>query len=422
MASAGIFIATLFALCAVGFFLRAVLQRVHVPPAVSLMALGVCAGPSVLDLLPEPWLDLRPVLSSAAFVVLLLRAGFAIPLAGLRAVVMPAIVFGTIPVAAELLALTGLSKAFLFGNWETALLCGFLIAAVSPAVILPTMLNQKDLHRGAARLVPDRIMGQTVVNAFVAQTGILILVDAIAPPAGARDPLLVLFQLPLALLGGIIVGVAAGLALRIDPLLGAPADSPPPRSRVCAASVLALLGALAVYFGCRKLTLENVFAVLAVGVMLRRRFDWCEPALRAELRRVWMVAEIVLFANLGTQIDLGKLTDPSFVTLLLVLIAGALGLRIVVAHLLARTTGLTHSERNYTTIGHIPKATIQAVFGAYPLTVFMERVPDDTILIDNGKTLLMMSVLAIIATAPLGAVLLDRLGERWLRHTDQDQA
>ena len=105
------------------------------------------------------------------------------------------------------------------------------------------------------------------------------------------------------------------------------------------------------------------------------------------------------------------------VGILLALIAAALVLRVAVGHLLSLRTGLTPRERGYTTTGHVPKATIQAVFGAYPLTVFLERAPDNLGMIDDGKTLLVMSVLAIVATAPVGAVLLERLGERWLERT-----
>ena len=100
------------------------------------------------------------------------------------------------------------------------------------------------------------------------------------------------------------------------------------------------------------------------------------------------------------------------------LMVGALLLRLLVAHLMGYRSQLTAHERAYSTVAHVPKATIQAVFGAVPLAVFLERRPDDGALQDAGQTLLVMAVLAIVITAPLGAVLIDRLGARWLHERE----
>jgi NhaP-type Na+/H+ or K+/H+ antiporter len=334
---------------------------------------------------------------------------------------VPALAFGTIPVAAELLALVGLGRIALFDRLDVAVLCGFLIAAVSPAVILPIVLDQKDLGRGAARLVPDRVIGQTVVNAFIAQTGILLLVEVICPLEGWEGAGRALILLPLSVAGGLALGAGAGLLTRLDaalPRTGSPAAA----GRVRFVALAALGIALAVYFGGARLGLENVFATLAFGVVLRRRLESCERLLRAELKRVWLVAEIVLFVNLGSAIDLVKLSDLRLVTLLFAVVAAALVIRLVVAHLLGARTSLTRGERLYCTAAHVPKATIQAVFGAYPLTVFLERCSDQPRIVDDGHTLVVMAVLAIVATAPLGALLLDRLAPSHLASGAEEAA
>lgn len=406
MLAVGICLITLLALAALGFPLRSALLRWHIPPAVSLMTLGAIVGPNVLDLLPTDWLSRATVLSKSAFVILLLRAGLSLQGRTLRSIAVPALLFGALPVAAEAGVLIGLTRATLFSDWNLCILAGVLIAAVSPAVILPTMLAQKDLGRGSERLVPDRIMGQTIVNAFIAQTAILMLVDIVAPIES--DPTSRLLCLPLAVLGGIAVGGIAGLVLRVDPIL-----APRTTGRVRVATSIAVVAAIAVYFGCGELGLETVFATLALGVILRRRLETHEPLLRAELRRFWSVAEIVLFANLGAQIQLSRLLEGGTIALLLGTMATALAARLVVAHLMARATPLTDSERRYATVAHIPKATVQAVYGAYPLFVFKKHEMSAEI-VAAGDTLLVMAALAIVATAPLGAILLDRLGARWL--------
>ena len=219
-------------------------------------------------------------------------------------------------------------------------------------------------------------------------------------------------MLPLSILGGLLVGGISGWMLRIEGLvLGLGGQS---RRRIFGASLIMLSAAATVYFGCRALSLESVFATLAFGVVLRRRLDEVEPALRASLKGFWRIAEVFLFVNLGYQVDLGKLTNPTLVGLLVGLPALALVLRLAVAGILSHKTSLNRNERRYTVVANVPKATVQAVFGAYPLTVFLQRSPGDAGLLEAGNLLLVFAVVAIVTTAPIGAVLLDRLGLRWL--------
>src|SRR5262245_11245924 len=216
MESVPLLVASLAGLLAVGYPLRAVLRKVGVPPAVSLIALGVAVGPAAANLLPEYWLSARPTLSAAAFVVLLLRAGLGVSPKTLRAIAAPSLLLGLVPVAAELGIATVLCHELLFDRWSTSLLAGFLVAAVSPAVVLPMMLAHKDAGRGAPRAVPDLIMGQTIVNAVVAPAGILLMLAAIAPVPGTISAWQRAAMLPLAITGGVAVGAAAAWALRIE--------------------------------------------------------------------------------------------------------------------------------------------------------------------------------------------------------------
>jgi len=410
-------ISTLIGLCAIGFPARSALLRLRVPAAVSLLALGLLLGEAGLGLLPAAWMRLAPVLSKAAFVVLLLRAGLGLPSAALRVVLVPALLLGAIPAAVELAAVAGLSRALLFDRLDASLLAGFLIAAVSPAVILPAMLQQKDLGRGAARLVPDRIMGMAVVNAFIAQLGILVLVDVIAPTADGNGIAGALAWLPLALVGGMVLGSLAGRTLGPLPLRSkGPLPASRRRVRVAAWSFTAV--AFGVYFGAGALSLESVAATLAFGRLLRRGVGSAEQDLRAELKRVWSVAEIVLFVNLGSQIQLARLTDAGLVVPFLAILVVSIAVRVVAARAILARTCLTVGERTYSLVAQLPKATIQAVYAAYPLAIFLERRAGDATLVAMGGDLVVMGALAILATAPLGAVLLDRLGARLLRAPD----
>jgi len=402
-------VVTLLALCLAGFPVRALLRRLGIPPAISLMALGVVVGPQVADVLPEAWLGAGPTLSRAAFVLLLLRAGFGLAPATLKRLVGPALLFGIVPVAVELGAVFGLTASFgLFSNLTMCLLAAFLVAAVSPAVVLPVMLDQKDLGRGATRLVPDRIIGQTVVNAFIATTGLLIVLDATGPDATTSDLTSALLLLVPALVGGVALGIAAGW--------GVPArwfiKRDPSRRGV---ALVALAAALLVHFGGGAIGLETVFATLALGCVLRHRLASIEPQIRNELKRFWQIAEVVLFVNLGAAVDIGQLANPALVAPLLVVIGVALVARVAVAGIMTRRTILRADEGRYVAVAHIPKATIQAVFGTLPLIVFTQR--GQMHLIGDAETLVVMAVVAIVATAPIGAVVLERWATRWLGHS-----
>ena len=400
--------ATVVAFCLVGFPWRALGRRLRVPPAVSLMILGALIGTSGLDLLPDVYAAHAGRLSKGAFVVLLLRAGLALDPRTLRAIFLPALAFGLVPVAFELVAVAGLSRAWLFGDMSIAILAGFLVAAVSPAVVLPTMLAVKEQGLGAARFVPDRIMGQTVVNALVAQVGILTLLDVVSPPPGSEASWDRLLFLPLALAAGIAIGCTVGFMTRVDALV----RRPKPSAHHAAATILVVVG-LVVYFGVSAFKLESVFATLAIGIMVRRRLGGDDVVpLRDDLKRLWLVAEVILFVNLGAAVDLSKLRGADILIAILVIEAIALSVRLASVVLIARWTCLVASERRYLAMSHVPKATIQAVFGTLPLLTFRDH--GQAHFEGDGQTLLIMAVLAIVATAPAGAVLLERTARRLL--------
>ena len=208
-------------------------------------------------------------------------------------------------------------------------------------------------------------------------------------------------------------GVPIPWILRRDP-----SNSRPSRHR--AAALAALATALVVHFGGGALGIETVVATLALGCMLRRRLESVEPQIRTELKRFWQIAEVVLFVNLGAAVDIGQLANPAMVAPVLIVIGVALLARVAVALAMTHWTNLRVGEGRYVAVAHVPKATIQAVFGTLPLIIFTQRGQMD--LIADAETLVVLAVVAIVATVPIGAFVLERWAARWLGHRDPPPA
>ena len=324
---------TLAVLTAVGFAVRAVFRPLGIPPVVSLMALGMLLTATPMATLPEAWLEHRPFLSYTAFVLLLLRAGLMIPARTALRILPAALALGTIPVLVELTAVFGLSWLLLFDDPRICLLAAFVVAAVSPAVILPIMIRQREQNRSAARMVPERIIGMTIVNAFIAQAGILATLSWLVPGDTHGSATSQLLMLPAAVAGGILIGAATGYLVRIDwllPSLKQPQHQGTSGAAYLSATLIAFAAGVAVYAVCQWIGLDSVLAALALGVVLRRRVWRWLPSLNVELRRLWSVAEIVLFVNVGSYVDVRLLVSGSIVFSALAIVGIALLFRVAV--------------------------------------------------------------------------------------------
>ncbi len=400
----------LVGLIAVGFPLRAMGRKLKIPPAAILITLGVLASTNGFDLIPESYQSIRSQLSIAAFVVLLLRAGLGMEPKAMGGMIPGIVVLGVIPALAEMTFIAGSARLFLFDRWDLSLLSAFLIAAVSPAVILPTMLDQKQKGRGGPRLVPDRIMGFAVVNSFVAKTAIVLLLGFIVGSKGHSDVGRELALLPLRVLGGVLLGFLSGRVL--VKLFPQGRDN---QTLIWAGSGVVLLTALGLYFREASLGIEGVFAVLALGLGVRLGRPTIADQFKEKFNGLWAVAEIPLFVNVGMLIDLGRLSNFSLVIGLLGLLTLGLAFRKWAAWFCSAASDLTRSERFYVTLAQVPKATIQAAFGPIVFAQLGAMGPE---LSEAGQLMLIMAVLAIAATAPIGAVVLDRWGGRLLQDNE----
>lgn len=342
---------------------------------------------------PPGFWDLAPFLKSLALVIILLRAGLGLRLKDLKKAGWSALLMAFVPGILEALVIMGSLIFFMNFPWEVAGLTGFMLAAVSPAVVVPSMLELKSQGLGIRNGVITVILAGASVDDVVAITLFTVFLGFATNVVS--NPWLPLIEIPLTLLGGIVLGLIVGLAL---------AWWFKWRNKAIRATEKALLlvasGLVLVQVG-DWLHAAALLGVMTLGLVLLERAETVAHEMASKLGKIWIGAQLALFVIIGLSLDISEAIN-----------AGPLALFILVLGLLARSTGvllatwpstMTMKERLFCVIAYIPKATVQAALGGVALVA---GVP-------QGKTILAFAVLAIIVTAPLGLIGI-RLGARLL--------
>lgn len=386
-----------------GLLADGLFRRLGLPGLIGMLLVGLALGESGLGWIDPKLLALSPDLRQMALVVILLRVGFGLNLNTLRTVGwrvlllawIPAVVEGgTICLAAQpLLGLTGLKAALL----------GSVIAAVSPAVVVPLMLRLIEEQRGTAKAIPQMVMAAASLDDIVVivVNGLLL---ALLVRQGSTALPLQLLRLPLGLLLGAAIGAGLGWLL----VRWIERFRPQANRQVLLVLALSLL-LLRLQSGINTLVpFTGLVAAIALGVVLLELRPNLAAPIAAKLASIWVFAELVLFTLVGAQVDLGVAWR-----------SGLAGLAVLAIGLAARCTGtllclqgsvLSAGERLFVTVAYIPKATVQAAIGAVPLMALQATgLPTAP-----GEIILAVAVLSILTTAPLGAWLSSLLADRVL--------
>lgn len=386
-----------------GLLADGLFRRLGVPGLIGMLLVGVALGQSGLGLLDPRLLALSGELRQMALVVILLRVGFGLNLSTLRRVGRRVLLLAWIPATCEGLMITLVAQALLgLGLLEAALL-GSVIAAVSPAVVVPLMLRLIEEKRGTERAIPQMVMAAASLDdvLVIVVNGVLlgVLVQQGSGVSGA------LIRLPV----GLALGAAAGAGLGWLLIRWIARFRPQANRQVLLILALSLL-LLRLQERINGLVpFTGLVAAIALGVViLELREDLAQP-IAAKLASIWVFAELVLFTLVGAQLNVAVAWR-----------SGLAGLAVLALGLLARSlgtllclirSGFSPGERLFITVAYIPKATVQAAIGAVPLmTMQAAGLPTGP-----GELILAVAVLSIITTAPLGAWLSAVLAPRVLR-------
>lgn len=366
-------------------------RMLKLPGLLGMLMAGVILGPEGLDWLDETVLAISSDLRTIALIVILYRAGLGLNKAALKETGKTAGLLSVLPVVFEGIMILVLSVWWLDFGWAEAGVLGFIIAAVSPAIIVPAMLELTRKGRGMARKVPVMVLAAASVDDVVAITLVSVFIGAAL--GQTQIGWFSFISVPLSMVLGVLFGVLVGMLLLWVFRRFRQRDSRKVITLLAAGILLVSFGDLVASI----VLIAPLLSVMVIGVVFVDRHPALAKRLATKLDKVWVFTELVLFVLVGAALNVRVLLDVGLVGSLLVTL-GLLG-RFAAVFIATIGSGLTTKERLFTGVAFLPKATVQAALGALPLSLGMP----------HGETVLALSVLAIVITAPLGAIGIDRL-------------
>lgn len=371
-----------------GLILGSLFTKLKLPALLGMIITGIILGPYVLNLLDSSILSISPSLRQLALVIILTRAGLAMDIEDLKRAGRPALLMcflpalfeitGTVLIAPKLLGITVLEAAII----------GSVIAAVSPAVVVPRMLKLIEEKRGTGKSIPQLIMaGASVDDVFV----IVLFTSFLGFEKGGGLSAVKLIYVPVSIIVGIIAGLIAGYILVKFFKKFHMRDSV---KVVILLSVSFLLLELEKRIG-EKVPFSALIAVMSIGVGILKNYDVLAKRLSAKFSKLWVAAEILLFVLVGATVDIKYAVAAGVLAVILIL--GALVFRMAGVFCCLLGSRLNTKERAFTMMAYTPKATVQAAIGGIPLAMGLAC----------GELTLTVAVLSILVTAPLGAFAID---------------
>lgn len=377
-----------------GLAMAAICQQLRLPRIIGMLATGILLGPYALNLLDESILSISADLRQMALIIILLKAGLSLDLDDLRRVGRPAILMSFVPASCEILGFLLLAPRLLHISLVEAAVMGSVLAAVSPAVVVPRMVQLMESHYGTDKSIPQLIMaGASCDDIFV----IVVFTTFTGMAQGSGANLSDFGAIPVSILLGILLGVAVGWLVSLF-FETAYAHRHCVRNSMKVIIVLGISFLLVAAETWLKpwVPVSGLLAVTSMACMLRRKNTaFVSKRLSEKFGKLWLAAEVILFVLVGAAVDIRYTLQAGLAAVAMILLA--LVFRSAGVWLCMLKTPLSRKERLFCMIAYLPKATVQAAIGSVPLALGLPC----------GKIVLSVAVLAILITAPLGALGMD---------------
>ena len=385
----------------VGFAVASIVQRIKLPRIIGMLLTGVILGPYVLDLLDLSILGISADLRKMALVIILIKAGLSLNINDLKKVGRPAIMLSFVPASCEILAYVLLAPMILGINRTEAAVMGAVLGAVSPAVVVPRMVQLMEEHRGTAKRIPHMILaGASMDDVFVIVLFTTFCSMAQGQSAHMADFLNVPVSIVTGLLGGALVGAALSWFFETNY-----SHQHLVRNSV---KVIIVLGVSFILLAVEEwldgiVGFSGLLAIMSMSMALAAKsIPMVTARLQQKFGKLWLAAEVILFVLVGAAVDIRYTMEAGLAAVLMILLA--LVFRSFGVWLCMVGTKLSMKERVFCMISYLPKATVQAAIGSVPLSLGLPC----------GKIVLSVAVLAILITAPLGALGMDALAPKLL--------
>jgi len=379
-----------------GLLLGSIFQKIKLPPLLGMIITGIILGPHTLNLIDQSVLSISSDLRQIALIIILTRAGLNLDINSLKKVGRPAILMCFVPACFEIIGMVLLAPPLLGISILDALIMGTVVAAVSPAVIVPKMLKLIETGYGKDKSIPQMIMaGASVDDVFV----IVLFTSFTGLAQGESFSPISLIQVPISIILGIGLGILIGI------LLGFLFKKVHMRDSIKVIIILSISFLLVTLENSLKgiVPISGLIAIMSIGISLQKIRSDASKRISTKFSKLWVAAELMLFVLVGATVDIKYAFSAGIMAI--VLIFGVLVFRMIGILICLIKTKLNKKERLFCMIAYCPKATVQAAIGSIPLTMGLSC----------GNIVLTVAVLSILITAPLGAFFIELLYKKLLK-------
>ena len=377
----------------VGLSLAGIFQLLKLPRIIGMLLTGIILGPYALNLLDDSILLISSDLRQMALIIILLKAGLSLNLTDLKKVGRPAIMMSFVPASFEILAFILFAPAILNITRIEAAVMGAVLGAVSPAVVIPRMVQLMDSKYGTNKSIPQLILaGASCDDIFV-----IVLFTTFASMAQGSAKLIDFINIPISIILGVILGAITGYIISTFFEKAYTLNHYVRNST----KVIIILGVSFILMAIETwlkdtVSVSGLLAVVSMACVIKIKSpDAVSDRLSEKFGKLWIGAEVLLFVLVGAAVDIRYTMDAGTMAILMIFIA--LCFRAIGVSLCLLKTQLNFKERCFCIIAYIPKATVQAAIGSVPLAMGLAC----------GQIVLSVAVLAILITAPLGAIGMD---------------
>lgn len=387
-----------------GLAAAALCQKIKLPRIIGMLFVGILLGPYALNLLDDSILGISADLRQMALVIILIKAGLSLNLSDLKQVGRPALLMSCLPATFEIIAYTLLAPVFFGVSWVEGAIMGAVLGAVSPAVVVPRMVNLMEGKWGTGKSIPQMILaGASMDDVFV----IVLFSTFTGIAQGGTMSAVSFLSIPVSILSGIAVGGGVGL-------LFASFFETNYAHHNCirnSTKVIIILGVSFFLLAVEDwldglLSFSGILAVTAMACSIHLKCP--QPVadrLSQKFGKLWLAAEVILFVLVGAAVDI-RYTLEAGVGAVGIIFA-ALAIRAIGVLAATAGTALNRKEKLFCVIAYLPKATVQAAIGSVPLALGLPC----------GNLVLSVAVLAILLTAPLGAFGMDATYQKLLERS-----